>query len=129
MSREDFEVVQAAWGDQGLEGIIPHVHRDVEIVPFGAALEGRSYRGHDGVRQWWEEQIEPNWTRFETYAESFEDVNGHIVVFGHWLATGRQSGVELRMPATWVVDVRDGKISRWQTYTDREEALRDARGR
>ena len=129
MSREDFEVVQAAWGDRGPEEIIPHAHPDVEIVPFGAALEGRSYCGHEGVRQWWEEQIEPNWTRFETHAESFEEVNGHLVVYGHWVATGRQSRVELRMPATWVVDVRDGKISRWQTYTDRDEALRDARER
>ena len=130
MSREDFEVVVAAWNRQafGVDDLLEHLHADVEIVPFGAAFEGRSYRGHDGVRRWWEEQIEPNWTRFETHAESFDDVNGHLVVFGHWVATGRQSGVELRMPATWVVDVRDGKIARWQTYTDREEALRDARG-
>jgi ketosteroid isomerase-like protein len=130
VSQKDFEMVQAAWhgrDQEGVEALIPYLHPDIEIVPFGAAFEGRSYCGHDGVRRWWEEQIDPNWTRFETYAESFEEVNGHLVVFGYWIAIGRQSGVELRMPATWVVDVRDGKISRWQTYTDRDEALRDAR--
>src|SRR5262245_11243865 len=130
MSREDFEVVQAAWeaaNARGIDAMLPHLDPDIEIVPFGAAIEGRSYRGHDSVRRWREEEIDSDWTRFETYAESFEDVNGHLVVFGHWLATGRHSGVELRVPATWVVDVRDGKISRWQTYTDRDEALRDAR--
>jgi ketosteroid isomerase-like protein len=31
--------------------------------------------------------------------------------------------VELDVKASWVVDVRDGKIIRWQTYTDRDEAL------
>jgi hypothetical protein len=33
--------------------------------------------------------------------------------------------VELDIPATWVVEVRDGKITYWQTYTDRDQALRE----
>lgn len=33
------------------------------------------------------------------------------------------SGVELEMPATWIIELRDGKIVFWQTYTDRAEAL------
>jgi ketosteroid isomerase-like protein len=38
-------------------------------------------------------------------------------------ARGRSSGVELEMPATWVVEFREGKIARWQTFTDRSEAF------
>jgi ketosteroid isomerase-like protein len=33
-------------------------------------------------------------------------------------------GVELEVPATWVVEVRDGKIAFWRTFTDRDEAHR-----
>jgi len=131
MSRGDFEVVRAAWeafSERGREGILEYVHPDIEVIPFGAAMEGRSYFGHAGVRDWWEDEIEPTWETFETHAEAFEDVGGRLIVFGHWVACGRTSGVELHRQATWVVDVRDGKIARWQTYTDREEALRAARG-
>lgn len=30
-----------------------------------------------------------------------------------------------RSPASWVVEVRDGKIAYWQTYTDHAQARRD----
>jgi ketosteroid isomerase-like protein len=33
--------------------------------------------------------------------------------------------VELDIAATWVIEVRDGKIVYWQTYTDHGQALRD----
>ena len=129
MPREDFEVVRAAWEAFSLhrrEDFLTLVHPDVEMVPFGAAMEGKAYRGHADLREWWEHEIDANWETFETYAEGFEDVGDHLVVFGHWVARGRTSGVSLNMQATWVVDIRDGKIARWQTYTDREEALRAA---
>ena len=131
MPREDFEVVQAAWegfSRARLADVLDHLHPDIEVVPFGAAMEGKTYRGHAGVRDWWEHEIQASWETFETHAEDFEDVGDRLLVFGHWVARGRTSGVELRRRATWVVDVRDGKIARWQTYTDRDEALRAARG-
>jgi ketosteroid isomerase-like protein len=31
--------------------------------------------------------------------------------------------MKLEMPATWVVEVREGKIASWQTFTDRKEAF------
>jgi ketosteroid isomerase-like protein len=126
---EDFDVIKAAWSgplDRDVEELIQHLDPDVELVPFGAAFEGRAYRGHDGVRQWWQEEIEPNWERFQTHADSYERVGDRLVVFGHWVARGRHSGVELNTPATWVVEVRHGKIRSWQTFTDRDEALRAA---
>ena len=130
MPREDFEIVRAAWDGfsrNRVEDALRHIHPDVEMIPFGAAMEGRSYHGHAGVRDWWEHQIEASWETFETHAEDFEDVGDRLVVFGHWVARGRTSGVQLYRRATWVVEVMDGKITRWQTYTDRDEALGDAR--
>ena len=43
-------------------------------------------------------------------------------MYGLWKARGRDSGIDLEMPATWVVEIRDGKIAYWQTFTDRDEA-------
>jgi ketosteroid isomerase-like protein len=130
MSQSDFELVQRAWNasaTDGIDALIQHLHPDIEIVPFGAAMEGTAYRGLAGVKRWWEQEIEANWETFETHAEDFEQVGDRLVIFGRWVARSRTSRVDLIMPATWIVDVRDGKIARWETYTDRAEALAAAR--
>jgi len=130
VSGQNFDVVRAAWdafSRHDVDDFLDHVHPDVEIVPFGAAMEGEAYRGHAGVRDWWEHEIDANWETFDPHAEDFEEVGDRLVVIGHWIARGRTSGVDLNMPATWVVDIKDGKIARWQTFTDRDDALRAAR--
>jgi uncharacterized protein len=126
MSEADFEVIRQAWaaasrGD--VAGLLEYLDPDIEVVPFGAEMEGKSYRGHQGVRDWWQFEIDANWEVFETRPEEFRRVGDRILVFGRWVARGKTSGVDLQVPATWIVDMREGKIARWQTYTDRGEAL------
>ncbi len=126
MAEQDFEVIRRAWADFSrgdIDGGLENLDPDIEVIPFGASMEGRAYRGHDGVRDWFEREITPNWRVFETRPEEFRRVGDRILVFGNWVARGRTSGVDLDVTATWIVEVRDGKILRWQTYTDRAEAL------
>jgi ketosteroid isomerase-like protein len=122
----DFELVREAWAASGTRDIRDALRfycEDIEIMPFGATLEGRIYRGHQGVLDWWDNQILPSWAAFEVIAEDFQRVGNRLLVFGHWRASGRTSGMTLEMPATWVVEVREGKIASWQTFTDRKEAF------
>ena len=58
--------------------------------------------------------------------EKFERVGDRLLVTGRWNARGKESGVDLDVPASWVVEVRDGRIAYWQTYTDHAEARRGA---
>jgi ketosteroid isomerase-like protein len=123
-------IVRAAWdacSRRDTAGFLSHLDPDVEAVPFGAAMEGRVYNGHAGARQWLEHEIYDTYDAFETIPEEFHVVGDHLLVFGRWCARGKESGTDVEFAATWVVDVRDGKIVRWQTYTDRDEAMRDAR--
>ena len=99
---------------------------DIELIPFGAALQGRVFRGHAGLIEWWETEIAPTWEAFDVLPEEFQMVGKRMLVFGRWRARGRTSGVEVDAPGTWIVQVRDGKIAWVQTYTDRDDALRDA---
>jgi len=126
MVEDDFEVIRRAWAAAS-RGDVPAalelLHADIELVPFGAALHGRVYRGHEGFLHWWEHETKANWERFEVHPQEFERVGDRILVFGRWLARGRASGIDLDIPATWVIEVREGKIARFQTYTDRAEAL------
>ena len=124
----DFEVIRRAWrasGEKDLAAFERDLDPDIVTIPFGAAMEGKSYRGVDAVVGWLRDEIWANWDHFDTVPEEFTRVGQRILVTGRWHARGKGSGVELDIPATWVVEVRDGKITYWRTYTDRHQALRD----
>ena len=124
----DFEVIRRAWraaGQKDLAALERDLDPDIVTIPFGAAMEGKSYRGVDAVVGWLRDEIWANWEHFDTVPEEFTRVGQRILVTGRWHARGKKSGVELDIPATWVVEVRDGKITYWRTYTDRHQALRD----
>jgi ketosteroid isomerase-like protein len=123
----DFEVVRTVWeafNREDDETAIAHIHHDAVIVPFGAALEGKQYSGHEQILGWMVGDIRQNWEWFHTDAREFRRFGDKILVYGWWRARGRDSGVELEVPATWVVEVRDGKIVFWRTFTERDEAHR-----
>ena len=128
MSDRDFDVIRRAWrasGQKDLAAFARILDPDIVTIPFGAAIEGKSYRGVDAVVGWLRDEIWANWEHFDTVPEEFTRVGDNVLVRGHWRATGKESGVELDIPATWVVEVRNGKIAYWQTYTDHEDALGD----
>jgi ketosteroid isomerase-like protein len=124
----DFEVIRRAWrasGQKDLAALERDLDPDIVTIPFGAAMEGKSYRGVNAVVGWLRDEIWANWEHFDTVPEEFTRVGQRILVTGRWHARGKGSGVELDIPATWVVEVRDGKITYWRTYTDRHQAHRD----
>jgi len=125
--KEQFEVVRKVWAafsDFDLDGGLALVREDAEVIPFGAAMDGRRYVGHEQIRLWFEQEIQPSWEWFQTIPEEYQVVECRLLVYGHWRARGRESGIDLDIPATWVVKVTDGKVGSWQTFTDRDEARR-----
>jgi len=128
MPDADFEVVRRAWdafSRVDLEGMLGELHPDVVALPFGAALEGAEYRGVEQVSRWWRDEILATWEFFRTLVCDFQRVDSRLLVTGRWYARGMESGVELDIPATWIIDVRDGKIVYWRTYTEPAQARRD----
>ena len=108
------------------EGMISVIHPDYEFVPIMASLEGRVYKGADGVHQWLSDMSD-HWEYFECCPEEFHDLGDRVIAFGHWRARGLASGVEVDgQPASWVGWVRDDLLCRWRTFTDRNEALEAA---
>jgi ketosteroid isomerase-like protein len=91
-----------------------------------AALEGRVYRGRDGVLQWLEE-LARDWEYFEPCYEEYRNLGDRVLILGRWRARGRVSGVELEnQPGTWLYEIKGGKAVRMRTFTDRREALEAA---
>jgi len=58
VSGENLETVQRgfdAFNENGVEGILPLIHPDFEATtPPSLASEPDTYRGHDGVRRWFD---------------------------------------------------------------------------
>jgi ketosteroid isomerase-like protein len=128
MQDPDFEVVLRAWeafSRVDLDGMVNELHPRVVAVPFGATLEGRSYSGVEQIKLWWRDEILGAWEFFRVLVDGFQRVGNRLLVTGHWYARGIESGIELEMAASWIIDVRDGKIAYWRTYTEPDQARRD----
>ena len=130
MSTANIEVVHAVaetFNRRDLDAFLELLDPEIEWIPIMAALEGRVYRGHDGVRRWIDD-LSVDWDVFETHQEEFREVAGdRVLVFGRWHARARGSRVELENEqASWLMSLRDGKVTRLQTFTVRGEALEAA---
>jgi hypothetical protein len=63
-----------------------------------------------------------DWAELEIEIDEIRDLEGTILVLGQFRARGR-SGVEVRQPLAWRSELRDGKLSRMQAYSDVSLAL------
>lgn len=129
MSQENVETVRGlfrAFNRRDIAAFLERIDPDVEWVPIMAALEGRVYRGHDGVKQWIED-LDEHWELFEVEAEEFRDLGDRVLALGCWRARGRVSGIGLdNEPGTWLLHFKAGEVVRLQTFTDRAEGIEAA---
>ena len=75
MSDDDFEVVRRAWAAASRadeKAMLQEFHPEVVAVPFGAAMEGKAYRGAEEVMGWWRDEILTSWESFRVLPEKFE---------------------------------------------------------
>jgi ketosteroid isomerase-like protein len=95
-----------------------------EIVPVRAALEGTTFHGPDAASQYCA-AIEASWEELRWEVEDVRDLGNRVIALGHIQGRGRGSGVGIDARGAWVADLRDGLITRFQTYSDRAKALED----
>ena len=134
MEREPVEVVRAAFeafNEDGTEAFIEHIHPDVEFTtPADLASEPDTYRGHDGVRRYW-----------DSFFEIMEEIKveplalqdwGERLVVAEMLVTvrGRVTGLQVSQRAHIVVTVADGKALglSFHPTLDEAEAAAEAGG-
>ncbi len=100
---------------------------DIELIPITALLEGTTYHGHDGVRQWIED-VKRDWAEFEAKPKDFQDLgDDRVLALGSWRARGHGGDVLLEFPqAAWLGQYRKGKLVRLQTFTERKKAFEAA---
>ncbi len=111
------------WNSRDHESLLEQIDPDVEIVVSSSQITGgKPYRGHEGYWQWIT-TMEESFDVWQIYPEEFREHGDVVLVLGHMHVRGRGSGVELDQETGWIVDVRDGKMRRFQAFLSHEEAL------
>jgi ketosteroid isomerase-like protein len=126
MSQENVELVLAAFGafEQGdMDGVLALCDEDIEITQ-PAELPGVSphQHGHAGVLEafaiWPEE-----WDDFQIDILRTADLGDQVLVVTMQRGRGRDSGVPVQTPITFLFSVRAGKIAQWRMFLREEDAV------
>jgi ketosteroid isomerase-like protein len=128
MSEQNIEVARRAtdaFNRRDVEELVEVSHPDSEWLPFRAQVEGGVYCGHAGIRQFVVDMDE-DWERFEVEQVELVDLGDRVLLIGRVHAVGRGSGVTLENDAGFVMDFRDGQLWRLVSYSDPDEARREA---
>jgi len=107
------------------EAYIELMHPEVEFttVAFG---EERVFRGHDGVREWWETlSTRPG---YDAYRSTVTPVADDAILIRGRIRAPNESGGYLDAAALWLLVARDGLVWRYRPVAS-EAAAREAYAR
>ncbi len=112
-----------AFNRRDLEGFLALMDPAVEFTPYERAVEGLGpYRGHDGVRRWWDESLEilPD---LNVELEEVRDLGEYNLVRGRLQGEGAGSGASFERTYWGVFHWRDRKVLSWHAFQTEAEAL------
>jgi ketosteroid isomerase-like protein len=128
MSQENVETFKRcadANNRRDVEAMLEELDPDVEwhsAILRSLGGEATVHRGHDGVREVFRDLYEA-FSEFQLEFLEIRDLGDRIVAIGRWITRGEESGVETAPPLASVVEFKDGKAIRVQSYLDPKEAL------
>jgi ketosteroid isomerase-like protein len=122
-NRELMEEAYAALNDRDRDRFMSLVHPDAEFRSLIAEAEGQTFRGHAGVRDWWDTVASAmGGLRFE--GQEYPESGDWVVV--RLRVRGQVAGVEVPQTMWQAIRAREGKGIWWQTYRTEREALEAA---
>jgi len=130
MSEENVEVIRQAvdaFNDGRFEAAIVRVHPDVEWTSAEAFPDAQTYRGPDGVRQFFTTWLD-TFEGFRLHLEKCDTAGDDLVIAALRVSgEGTESGVPVESPTFFqVVEFQDGQIFRARMFPNEEEALEAA---
>jgi ketosteroid isomerase-like protein len=126
MSRENVDRVRRAFEAlerEGVEGLLDFIDLEFEAsTPPELSLEPTTYRGHDGIRRYFETFYEVmDEVRYEP--EEFIDAGDCVVVPTRLVARGRGTGIETGQNVVLVFTMREGLATRIDVHPTKAQAL------
>jgi ketosteroid isomerase-like protein len=114
-----------AYNARDLEGFLALCDPTIEFVSAFAAVGGGVFHGHDGLRGWWQGDVDRVWGESRLQPEAYFDLGEQTLVFYTVHGRGRRSGAEVAMPVALAARWRDGLVVHAKAYAHRKDALRD----
>jgi ketosteroid isomerase-like protein len=115
----------AAYNARDIDAFIEHFHPGIELHSAYSAVGGADYRGHDGLRKFFQdfEEMWEDGSRVEP--EAYFDLGDAVV--SSYVVHGRRppTGVEVDLPSALVARFQGGLIAYLKAYTHREDAFAD----
>jgi ketosteroid isomerase-like protein len=129
MSQENVELLYRAYdalNQRNIDAMLALSDPDVEFTPLLLELEGGGpYRGHDGVRRWWEDLLGV----FPDFSSKIEEVRDLGDVTAARLRMGAhhaESDAPVEETIWLVVEWHHNKVIWWRTFRSQAEALEAA---
>lgn len=119
-NKSNIEIVQEAYrtfGNNEFEAFFALFEDNFEWNVLDGLPFGGRYRGRDEVMGVFK-QIQDDWETFTLDIDRFIDGGDTIVAIGRYEATHGTTGEDMTAPFAHVLDIDDGKIQRYQQYTD-----------
>jgi ketosteroid isomerase-like protein len=128
MSQENVERMRESleqFNRGDVAGALRYFHPKVRFEHRLVELQG-DVTGIDAVRDWFVDAINL-FDRWTVDCDDFRDLGDRVLALGTVHALGKESGVEVEMPFTVLVEIKDGLVTDFTDYGDREKALEAAR--
>jgi uncharacterized protein len=126
MSLENVELVRRgfeAFNSGDIDRILSFTGPDLEIeVPPGLSAEPDTYRGHAGVRRYFQ-SFDEAMDEVHFQAERFWDAADAVVVDARVTARGKQTAILVEQRAAQLWTIRGGRVIRIRAYASLSEAL------
>jgi ketosteroid isomerase-like protein len=114
------EATYGALNAGDIDGFLALIDEDVEFSSLVAEAEGTTFRGHEGVRVWWETvrgAFEgPRWEVLDIRTSGERGVT-------RFHLAGSLGGVPVAQTMWQAVKVRDGKVTWWGFFRTEREAF------
>ena len=123
MSQENVELVEAAFAAvnrRDLDGYLALLHPEVEFRSLVAEVEDRDYRGHDGVREWWE-SVPLSLGGMHAEVEHIDALANGCVTRVRMV--GHADGVAVAQTMWSAFLMREGLVTWWSFFRTENEAL------
>jgi ketosteroid isomerase-like protein len=132
MSQENVEIVKrlgAAWNRDDFDAFLDLCDLDVEwhtaIEQFFEGKEG-TFRGHDGMREFWKSYRGEAFQRLEVRHDEFRDLGESLLAFGEIKVIGQASQLQLTSELAQLWTFRGGKIASSHDFLSHSEGLKAA---
>jgi len=112
-----------AFNSGDIDRILSFTGPDLEIeVPPGLSAEPDTYRGHAGVRRYFQ-SFDEAMDEVHFQAERFWDAAEAVVVDARVTARGKQTAILVEQRAAQLWTIRGGRVIRIRAYASLSEAL------